>query len=52
MSLLRKALQKKTKAEVKGMIETTTLTQTLNHSNNNKVKLSIMKVRKEIFFSS
>ena len=50
MSLLRNALQKKTKVKTVGMIEITTLTQTLNHWNNNKVKLSIMKFRKEIFF--
>ena len=50
MSLLRNALQKKTKVKTVGMIQITTLTQILNHWNNNKVKLSIMKFRKEIFF--
>ena len=50
MSLLRNALQKETKVKTVEMIEITTPTQTLNHWNNSKVKLSIMKFRKEIFF--
>ena len=42
-------MQKKTKVETVGMIEITAPTQTLNHCNSIKVKLSIMEFKKEIF---